>query len=74
MVHFNKKKAAINEEYNLKISEATTKGAKKSLEKEKENKLKEVSFEELNHLSILQTYSETLMLSLLRHWLRCVIT
>ncbi|MFT0264137.1 hypothetical protein [Bacteroides faecis] len=47
MVHFNKKKAAINEEYNLKISEATTKGAKKSLEKEKENKLKEVSFEEL---------------------------
>lgn len=44
---FQQKKAAINEEYNLKISEATTKGAKKSLEKEKENKLKEVSFEEL---------------------------
>ena len=44
---FQQKKAAINEKYNLKISEATTKGAKKSLEKEKENKLKEVSFEEL---------------------------
>lgn len=44
---FQQKKAAINEEYNLKISEATTKGAKKSLEKEKENKLKEVNFEEL---------------------------
>jgi tape measure domain-containing protein len=44
---FQQKKAAINEEYNFKISEATTKGAKKSLEKEKENKLKEVSFEEL---------------------------
>lgn len=44
---FQQKKAAINEEYNLKISEATTNGAKKSLEKEKENKLKEVSFEEL---------------------------
>lgn len=44
---FQQKKAAINEEYNLKISEATTKGAKKSLEKEKENKLKKVSFEEL---------------------------
>ena len=44
---FQQKKAAINEEYNLNISEATTKGAKKSLEKEKENKLKEVSFEEL---------------------------
>ena len=44
---FQEKKEAINSEYNRKISEASAKGEKASLEKEKQNRLKEVEFDEL---------------------------
>lgn len=44
---FQQKKEAIAIEYNERISKATTEGERASLEKEKENKIKEVNFEEL---------------------------
>lgn len=44
---FQEKKDAISAEYNRKISESSVKGEKASLEKEKQNKLKDVGFEEL---------------------------
>lgn len=45
--NFQQKKVAINAEYNQKIVEATTKGEKESLKKERDSKLKEVTFDEL---------------------------
>jgi len=45
--NFQQKKSAINAEYNQKIAEATTKGEKESLKKERDSKLKEVTFDEL---------------------------
>ena len=45
--NFQQKKVAINAEYNQKIAEATTKGEKESLKKERDSKLKEVTFDEL---------------------------
>lgn len=44
---FQQKKEAITAEYNEKIANASTKGEKESLKKEKESKLKDVNFEEL---------------------------
>lgn len=44
---FQEKKEAITAEYNEKIANASTKGEKESLKKEKESKLKDVNFEEL---------------------------
>lgn len=45
--NFQQKKVAINAEYNQKIVEAATKGEKESLKKERDSKLKEVTFDEL---------------------------
>lgn len=45
--NFQQKKSTINAEYNQKIAEATTKGEKESLKKERDSKLKEVTFDEL---------------------------
>ena len=45
--NFQQKKAAINAEYNQKIAKATTEGEKESLSKERDSKLKEVTFDEL---------------------------
>lgn len=45
--NFQQKKAAINAEYNQKISETSIEAEKASLEKQKQSKLKEINFEEL---------------------------